>query len=85
MSDGAHCLAIGKVGWLPKLVAIIGGNCSVTIVDSEGVELFWTVMGDVVKSLTIFDFDGDGENEVFSVNQSTEFVYKFTIISIHLR
>ncbi|XP_043267546.1 Bardet-Biedl syndrome 2 protein homolog [Venturia canescens] len=66
MSDGAHCLAIGKVGWLPKLVAVIGGNCSVTVLDSEGVELFWTVMGDVVKSLTIFDFDGDGENELIT-------------------
>lgn len=64
MSDGARCIVIGKLGWLPKQVAIIGGNCSVTILDSQGTEVFWTVVEGVVTSLAISDFDGDNENEV---------------------
>lgn len=70
MPDGAHCMAIGKIGWLPNLVAVIGGNCSVTVIDAEGTEVFWTVVGDVVKSLAIHDFDGDGENEVRDRSQN---------------
>ena len=64
MPDGVHCIVVGKLGWLTNLVAVIGGNCSVTVLDAQGTEVFWTVTGDVVKSLAILDFDGDGENEV---------------------
>ena len=64
MSDGARYIMVGKLSWLPNQVAIIGGNSSVTILDSEGTEIFWTVVGGTVTSLAIFDFDGDDENEV---------------------
>lgn len=64
MSDGANCLIIAKVGWLPHQVVVVGGNCSVTILDAQGMEIFWTVMGGIVSSLAVYDFDGDGENEV---------------------
>lgn len=64
MSDGANCIIVAKVGWLLNQVAIVGGNCSVTVLDAQGTEIFWTVMGGVVTSLSVFDFDGDGENEV---------------------
>ncbi|KMQ98241.1 bardet-biedl syndrome 2 protein [Lasius niger] len=64
MSDGANCIIVAKVGWLPNQVAIVGGNCSVTVLDAQGTEIFWTVMGGVVTSLSVFDFDGDGENEL---------------------
>lgn len=64
MSDGANCILVAKVGWLPNNVVIVGGNCSVTILDAHGTEIFWTVMAGVVTSLAVFDFDGDGENEV---------------------
>lgn len=64
MSDGANCIIVAKIGWLPNQVVIVGGNCSVTILDAKGTEIFWTVMGGVVTSLAVFDFDGDGENEV---------------------
>lgn len=67
MSDGANCMLVAKVGWLLNHVVIVGGNCSVTILDAHGTEIFWTVMGGIVTSLAAFDFDGDGENEV-SVN-----------------
>lgn len=64
MSDGANCMIVAKVGWLPNHVVVVGGNCSVTILDAHGTEIFWTVMGGIVTSLVVFDFDGDGENEV---------------------
>lgn len=64
MSDGAKCILIGKLSWLSNQVAIVGGNCSVTILDSQGAEIFWTVVGGVVSSLAVFDFNGDNENEV---------------------
>lgn len=64
MSDGARCIITGKLSWLPNQVVIIGGNCSVAILDSQGTEIFWTVTEGVVQSLAVFDFDGDDENEV---------------------
>ncbi|XP_015513002.1 Bardet-Biedl syndrome 2 protein homolog isoform X1 [Neodiprion lecontei] len=65
MSDGAYTVTVGKLGWLTdRSVVVIGGNCSVTVLDASGTEVFWTVTGDVVVSLMIFDFDGDGANEL---------------------
>ncbi|XP_067209756.1 Bardet-Biedl syndrome 2 protein homolog [Linepithema humile] len=66
MSDGANCIIVTKIGWLPNQVVVVGGNCSVTILDAKGTEIFWTVMGGIVTSLAVFDFDGDGENELLT-------------------
>lgn len=77
MSDGARCILIGKLSWLPNQVAIVGGNCSVTILDSQGIEIFWTVVGGIVSSLAVFDFDGDEENELIVGTKDFEIkVYK---------
>ncbi|XP_031838360.1 BBSome complex member BBS2 [Nomia melanderi] len=77
MSDGARCIVIGKLGWLPRQVAIIGGNCSVAILDSQGTEIFWTVVEGIVTSLAVLDFDGDNENELITGTQDFEIkVYK---------
>ncbi|XP_076294801.1 BBSome complex member BBS2 [Lasioglossum baleicum] len=77
MTDGAKCIVIGKLGWLPNQVAIVGGNCSVTILDSQGTEIFWTVVEGTVSSLAVFDFDGDNENELITGTQDFEIkVYK---------
>lgn len=64
MSDGANCMLVAKLGWIPNQVVVVGGYCSVTVLDSHGTEIFWMVMGGIVTSLAVFDFDGDGENEV---------------------
>lgn len=64
MTDGALYITIGKLGWLSDQVAIVGGNSSITVLDYKGTEIFWTVMGDIVTSIAIFDFEGDHENEV---------------------
>lgn len=84
MSDGANCMIVAKVGWLPNQVVIVGGNNSVTILDPQGTEVFWMVMGGIVTSLTALDFDGDGENEVVIVDTrilylSNLFYAKFTV------
>ncbi|XP_029051059.2 Bardet-Biedl syndrome 2 protein homolog [Osmia bicornis bicornis] len=72
MSDGAKCILIGKLSWLSNQVAIVGGNCSVTILDSQGAEIFWTVVGGVVSSLAVFDFNGDNENELITGTEDFE-------------
>ncbi|XP_014469313.1 PREDICTED: Bardet-Biedl syndrome 2 protein homolog isoform X2 [Dinoponera quadriceps] len=66
MSDGANCMIVAKVGWLPHQVVVVGGNCSVTVLDARGTEIFWMVMGGIVTSLAVYDFDGDGENELLT-------------------
>jgi Bardet-Biedl syndrome 2 protein len=45
-------------------VVIVGGNCSITGFDADGEERFWTVSGDNVKSLTFYDFNRDGIDEL---------------------
>ncbi|XP_015126074.1 Bardet-Biedl syndrome 2 protein homolog [Diachasma alloeum] len=72
VSDGAFSIAIGKLSWLPNQVAIIGGNCSITVLDCEGNEVYWTVMGDIVRSIAVLDFDGDGENELLAGTEDCE-------------
>ncbi|XP_017893284.1 Bardet-Biedl syndrome 2 protein homolog [Ceratina calcarata] len=77
MSDGARCITIGKLGWIPNQVAIVGGNCSITILDSQGTEILWTVVGGTVSCLVVFDFDGDNENELVIGTKDFEIkVYK---------
>lgn len=47
------------------MLVIVGGNGSVQGLDYQGNEVFWSVVGDQVKSLLLMDFDKDGTNEVF--------------------
>lgn len=68
LRDGAHCLTFGKLGWIPGQIIVAGGNASITGINRYGEEIFWTVASDKVTSLLIFDFDGDGENEVSNYN-----------------
>ncbi|XP_066971024.1 Bardet-Biedl syndrome 2 protein homolog isoform X2 [Macrobrachium rosenbergii] len=64
VADGANAIAIGHLGRHPSPLALIGGNCSIHGFDADGRDPFWTVTGDNVSSLTLTDFDGDGENEL---------------------
>lgn len=82
MSDGANCMIVAKIGWLPHQVAIVGGNCSVTILDAHGTEIFWMVMGGIVTTLAAFDFDGDGENEVGRRSEARWLFYRHARIII---
>ncbi|XP_074109421.1 BBSome complex member BBS2 isoform X2 [Cotesia typhae] len=79
--DGVYSIAVGKLSWLSNQVTIIGSNCSITIIDGEGNEVFWTIMGGIVRSLAIFDFDGDDEFELMTGSEDCEIkVFKADLI-----
>ncbi|XP_063294308.1 Bardet-Biedl syndrome 2 protein isoform X1 [Pelobates fuscus] len=62
--DGANAVVVGKLGDVSSPLALIGGNCALQGFDCSGNDLFWTVTGDNVRSLALFDFDGDAKNEL---------------------
>ncbi|GFR02125.1 bardet-Biedl syndrome 2 protein homolog [Trichonephila clavata] len=62
--DGANCLLIGHLGARDKPMAIVGGNCSLQGFDHEGNDVYWTVTGDNVSSITLCDFNHDSFNEL---------------------
>ncbi|XP_023180748.1 Bardet-Biedl syndrome 2 protein isoform X2 [Xiphophorus maculatus] len=64
VTDGANAIVLGKLGDISSPLAIIGGNCALQGFDYEGNDHFWTVTGDNVRSLALFDFTGDGKNEL---------------------
>ena len=41
-----------------------GGNCSITGIDHDGEEQFWTVTGDNAQAIELIDWDQDGEKEL---------------------
>lgn len=62
--DGVKAIALGHFRDFKQPLVIVGGNSSVHAYDHEGNELFWTVIGDVVTSLCLLDYNRDGLNEV---------------------
>jgi len=61
--DGVNSLQIGHINQSSPLV-IAGGNCTLQGYDAKGEDQFWTVTGDMVSSIVLMDFNGDGENEL---------------------
>uniref|UniRef100_A0A8C5PQR3 Bardet-Biedl syndrome 2 protein homolog n=1 Tax=Leptobrachium leishanense TaxID=445787 RepID=A0A8C5PQR3_9ANUR len=66
IADGANAVVVGKLGNVTSPLALIGGNCALQGFDCEGNDRFWTVTGDNVRSLALFDFDGDGKKETIT-------------------
>ncbi|KAL3244995.1 hypothetical protein MRX96_018391 [Rhipicephalus microplus] len=64
VADGANSMTTGYLGTLRNPVALVGGNCSIQGFDHEGEDVFWTVTGDNVRALALYDFNKDGLNEV---------------------
>nr|CAB3225153.1 Bardet-Biedl syndrome 2 protein homolog [Phallusia mammillata] len=62
--DGVNSLVIGKMPNVDKPLVVAGGNCTLQGFDDTGEDVFWTVTGDVVSSLTFADFTNDGSNEL---------------------
>ncbi|KAI6661899.1 Bardet-Biedl syndrome 2 protein [Oopsacas minuta] len=62
--DGVNAMCVGVTGRNVDTLVYVGGNCSIQGYNSIGEDVFWTVTGDNVLSLMIFDFDADGENEL---------------------
>ena len=64
MPDGVNAVCVGVTSDNKEPMVYVGGNCSIQGFNSKGEDMFWTVTGDNVLSLMIFDFDSDGQNEV---------------------
>nr|XP_037289052.1 Bardet-Biedl syndrome 2 protein homolog [Rhipicephalus microplus] len=64
VADGANSMTTGYLGTLRNPVALVGGNCSIQGFDHEGEDVFWTVTGDNVRALALYDFNKDGLNEL---------------------
>ncbi|XP_065297099.2 BBSome complex member BBS2-like isoform X3 [Dermacentor albipictus] len=64
VADGAHSVATGYLGSRRNPVVLVGGNCSIQGFDHDGEDVFWTVTGDNVRALALYDFNKDGLNEV---------------------
>jgi len=67
--DGVGALLVGSLGGHPPL-ALIGGNLSITGLNSAGREFFWTVSNEFVSALALCDADGDGESELLAGSHS---------------
>jgi len=45
-------------------LAIAGGNCAIQGFDFECNDCFWTVTGDNITAIALWDINNDGMNEV---------------------
>ena len=64
ISDGLNCLVFGKVPGVEDPLIIVGGNCSITGLDKNSEERFWTVTGDNAQTMEFVDWDEDNQNEL---------------------
>jgi Bardet-Biedl syndrome 2 protein len=72
MADGANAIAIGSLGSFSEPVAVIGGNCAITAINKTGEEILWTVTGDNVSALSLFDFNNSGQNELIVGSEDSD-------------
>ena len=64
IADGANAVVVGRIGSIPQSIAIAGGNCAIQGFGEDGHDAYWTVTGDNVTSLALFDLTDDGQNEL---------------------
>eukprot|EP01105_Mastigella_eilhardi_P024274 TRINITY_DN6306_c0_g1_i1.p1 TRINITY_DN6306_c0_g1~~TRINITY_DN6306_c0_g1_i1.p1 ORF type:complete len:707 (+),score=207.40 TRINITY_DN6306_c0_g1_i1:35-2122(+) len=64
VDDGVTAICVGKLGDQETPQAIVGGNCNIQGFNSRGEELFFTVTGDNISSMMLFDINGDSRNEL---------------------
>ena len=63
--DGVNAIVVGRfAGASEHPMALVGGNCSIQGFDHEGNEVYWTVTGDNVSTMTFCDVDEDGDLEL---------------------
>ena len=62
--EGVYCIICGMYSSFNVPLCIIGGNCSVMGIDSNGDDQFWTVLGGNTICMTLADVNNDGENEL---------------------
>ncbi|XP_065174778.1 Bardet-Biedl syndrome 2 protein homolog [Sycon ciliatum] len=61
---GVNCMTIGVAGDHAEPLVYSGGNCSVTGVDMDGNDQYWTVTGDNVQAIALVDYNLDGVSEL---------------------
>lgn len=69
MPDGVNTMLISaKLGSKCHPVVFIGGRCSLTALNENGTEVFWTVVGESVMSLAVIETDSglDGSEDCAS-------------------
>jgi Bardet-Biedl syndrome 2 protein len=64
IADGANAVVVGRIGSGAQSIAIAGGNCAIQGFTADGQDAYWTVTGDMVTSLTLYDVTDDGQNEL---------------------
>ena len=62
--DGANTVTVGSIGSIERPLAIAGGNCAIQGFDFECNDCFWTVTGDNITAIALWDINNDGMNEV---------------------
>ncbi|OQV23575.1 Bardet-Biedl syndrome 2 protein-like protein [Hypsibius exemplaris] len=65
-TGGASSIAVGKTGRIKKTLAIVGGESALQGFDEDGNEPLWTITGDNVAVLVLFDVNKDGQVEVIA-------------------
>uniref|UniRef100_A0A1I8HC79 Bardet-Biedl syndrome 2 protein homolog n=1 Tax=Macrostomum lignano TaxID=282301 RepID=A0A1I8HC79_9PLAT len=72
--DGVSAIVVGRLGRQSGVgqLALVGGNCSLTGYDRSGNDVFWSVTGDNVSSLSLCDFLGSGGNELLVGSEDYE-------------
>ena len=71
VNDGVNVLMVGKINNTTPIL-ISGGNCSLLGYDYDGNEVFWTVTGDNVTSLTQCDYNRDKKLELIVGSEDYE-------------
>lgn len=61
--DGLSCLKFGEIQGVKGPVIIVGGDCSITGLDQEANDKFWTVTGDVVTSMELLNWSNSGQKD----------------------
>lgn len=63
-TGGVSSIAVGKTGRIKKTMAVVGGQSALQGFDEDGNEPLWTLTGDNVGVLILFDVNRDGQIEV---------------------
>ncbi|XP_055357881.1 Bardet-Biedl syndrome 2 protein homolog [Paramacrobiotus metropolitanus] len=65
-TGGATSITVGRTGRIKKTLAIVGGQNALQGFDEDGNEPLWTLTGDNVAVLILFDINKDGQIEIIA-------------------
>jgi len=59
ISDGVNCLKFGKMRGILDPLVVAGGDCSITGLNLEADDKFWTVTGDNVQAIEFVNWSNE--------------------------